>query len=91
MGSVIEIKTKGGPKVLSLISLCEQYRRMGNMTKLFFGALVFDHLLEQTAVGLCVTHTITISGPLTFLWKRLIGAKIAAGLATSMQNLVNCE
>lgn len=88
-GSTIDFKPKGASSIVTTIELCVPMQRVLDKTRLPLATLLFDHVLEQTAAGLRVTHTVTISGPLTFVWKRLIGYKIAAGLPTSMQNLVN--
>lgn len=88
-GSTISFKAKGGPQISTFIATCEPNQRVTDVTKFFLATLVFDHVLEPTAEGTRVTHTVTISGPLTFFWKRVVGYNIAAGLPTSMQNLVN--
>lgn len=88
-GSTIDFKPKGANKIKTVIAKCEPLCQVTDVTKLPLATLVFDHVLEQTSAGLRVTHTVSISGPLTFLWKRIIGYKIKAGLPTSMQNLVN--
>ena len=87
-GSTIIFKPKGASTVATTIAHCDLYKRVTNATKLPLAMLVFDHTMEQTEAGLCVTHSIKISGPLSFIWKRVIGYKIATGLPSSMQNLV---
>lgn len=87
-GSTITFKPKGGPKLTIKILDCTQHKRVLDVTKLFLADFIFDHILEQTPQGLSITHTLTIKGPLTFLWRRVFGYKVAAGLALSMQNLV---
>ena len=88
-GSTIDFKPKSGGKIVTLIARCVPLQQVTDKTKLPLATLVFDHVLEQRNEGLLVTHTITITGPLTFIWKRVIGYKIAEGLPVSMQNLVN--
>lgn len=88
-GSIIEFKPKSGPKCQILITKCETHQQFTDLAKFPLATLIFDHVLEQTSAGLRVTHTVSISGPLTFLWKRIIGYKIAEGLPMTIQSLVN--
>jgi hypothetical protein len=87
--STITFKPKGGPTLTIKILECTPHKRVLDVTKLFLADFIFDHVIEQTPQGLHITHTLTIKGPFTFLWKRVFGHKVAAGLPVSMQNLID--
>lgn len=48
----------------------------------------FVHEMVDSAGGVQLTHRVNISGPLSFLWARIIGAKTVAGLPHAMSKLV---
>lgn len=54
----------------------------------FFGAKMFDtHLLEETPKGLRLTNTLTVSGPLKWLWIFLVARNVAASVPVEMEAL----
>lgn len=48
-----------------------------------------EHLFEATPNGLKITNTITVKGPLSFLWVKLVASKIAASLPEDVANQIN--
>jgi len=58
-----------------------------DVSRLPFVRLIFDHHIEATTTGSRFTHRVTISGPLSPLFARVIGGTIAVGLPTAMQQL----
>ena len=88
VGSRVPLTPKGGREVIGTLTICEPNKRFVDVTKLPLATLTFDHVLEPTPAGLKITHTVVISGPLTFLWRRIIGSKIERHLAAAMQQLV---
>ena len=90
VGSKTRIKPKGGmPTSVGIITLCEPNKRFADSTTLPLAKLVFDHVLEQRPAGLAITHSVTISGPLAFFWKRIIGKNVSKQLPGVMERLVN--
>lgn len=58
-----------------------------DVTRLPLARLTFVHHIEPIATGSRFTHRATITGPLSPLFARVIGSKIAAGLPTAMRAL----
>lgn len=50
--------------------------------------MYYDHLLEDTSNGLKITSTITVKGLLSLLWVQLVVKKIAATMASHVQEQI---
>lgn len=76
-GASIEIQPTKGPKVLSTIITCVENKKLTVRTKLPLKTMMtFDHVIEKTDRGISVCHRIEIAGPLTFLFRRVIGRSV---------------
>jgi len=53
-----------------------------------FAKMYYDHLIEETANRLKITSTITMKGLLSFLWVQLVVKKIAASMASHVQQQI---
>lgn len=58
-----------------------------DVSRLPLARLTFAHRIEPTATGSRFTHRIAITGPLSPLFARVIGKRIAAGLPKAMRAL----
>jgi hypothetical protein len=58
-----------------------------DVSRLPLTRLTFTHHIASTTAGSRITHRVSISGPLSPLFARVIGRTIAAGLPTAMQTL----
>lgn len=58
-----------------------------DVSRLPLARLTFSHLIEQTATGSRFSHRVSISGPLSPVFARVIGKRIAAGLPGAMREL----
>lgn len=55
----------------------------------FPGAKMFDtHALEETAEGLQLTNTLVVTGPLKWLWIKLVAQNVANTVPDEMESLV---
>ena len=87
-GQAFYLKPVGGPKVKIILTEVTPNKIFVDYTA-FFGARMYDHHeLLQTQDGLCVKNTISVTGPLAWLWRKLVAEKVAAGLAEQMQSLI---
>lgn len=89
VGRQFILKPVGGPKVRIVLSEVLINKKFTDYCK-FFGATMYDdHLLEDTSDGLRISNTITVKGPLSFIWANLVGKKVASSVPHSMQALVD--
>lgn len=87
VGTTGRLKPAGGPVTRFVYTEVEPGVSFTDVTKLPLARLTFRHRIEPTADGCRFTHTVTITGPLSPLFARVIGRKIEAGLATAMRSL----
>lgn len=87
-GNHFLLKPKGAPTFKIELTAVEEGRAFTDCTK-FFGARMFDsHLLEETPEGVRLTNTLTVEGPLAFLWIKLVAQKVAATVPAENDALV---
>ena len=89
VGSKIIIKPKKGPKAKAVITECVPFEKFTDATKLPLKTeLIFSHQIEQNSKNIKLTHRVSIDGPLTFIFKRLIGKPIQKHLPDAMKSLI---
>lgn len=86
-GATGTLKPKGGPASKFTVTECEKYKAFADVTPLPLTKLHFIHEMEAKNGELVVTHTVKMTGLLTFLFSRVIGKNIAKGLPKAMKNL----
>jgi hypothetical protein len=76
------LKPKGGPKVRFVVESLVQDKEFVDVSLLAGARLTFAHHVTEAAGGGCTVHVqISMSGPLGWLWNRILGK----GLRTSVQ------
>ncbi|HCT79387.1 MAG TPA: polyketide cyclase/dehydrase and lipid transport [Micromonosporaceae bacterium] len=86
-GTTGVLKPAGGPKTKFRFVEVTEHRSFTDVSMLPLAKMHFAHRIESTSEGSRFTHTVTITGPLSGLFGRVIGRKIAAGLPTAMRTL----
>ena len=78
------MKPKGGPKVKIELLETEPNRMFLDLTRFPLAKMFDEHKFEETPEGLKITTTITVTGFLGFLWKKIVAQDIVNGLSTEM-------
>lgn len=87
-GAILYMKIKGGPKFKLYITEAKPYTTFIDCTK-FWGAQLYNsHELQEVEGGLQINITITIVGPLAWLWSKLIGDRVAKTTPQQTQDLI---
>ncbi|WP_040841269.1 SRPBCC family protein [Nocardia brevicatena] len=87
-GTTGVLSPAGRPKVAFIITVAEPGRRFTDVARLPGARMTFDHTLNGgTDGGTVITHTVTISGPMAFLFSVVIGRAIAKGMPDAVQAL----
>lgn len=87
-GNKFILKPKGGSKVKIILSEVIENEKFTDYCK-FLGATMYDaHELRQEPGGLRITNTISVIGPLSFIWANLVAKKVAAAVSIQTDNLV---
>lgn len=87
-GGHYTIKPKGGPKVRATILAVETNRHFVDVSHLFGAKLTFEHVLTQQNDQTMVSITMTLHGPLAWLWAKILGKNQQADLEKSTGNLI---
>lgn len=87
-GEQFILKPRGGPKVKITLSEVTTNERFTDYCK-FLGATMYDaHELTNEPDGIRITNIISVTGPLSFLWVRLVAKKVAQAVLIQTDNLV---
>ena len=87
-GSPFTLKPKGGPKVQLEVVEARPASVFTDLARLPLATMRTSHAFAEDAAGTTMTVEISISGPLGFLWDRIIARKQAADAAEQTKRLV---
>lgn len=88
VGNHFMLKPKGISAVKIILTEVYEGRKFTDCTT-FFGAKMYDtHTLEETPEGLNLTNTLTVIGPLKWLWIKLVAENVANTVPDEMEALV---
>lgn len=88
VGATYTLKPKGGPEARAVITDCQPLKSFADLTSLPLAKMEFAHELRDDKDGLHVTHRVTISGLLGFLFVQVIGKDTARDFPKTIGNLV---
>ena len=88
-GSRFALTPRGGPRVAMMVEATDAPRRFVDVAFLPLARMRTSHDFEPASDGTRVHLTIETSGPLAFLWDRLVARKQAAGAAEQTRRLAN--
>ncbi|MFQ6328028.1 hypothetical protein ACLMAL_18070 [Nocardia sp. CWNU-33] len=83
-----KLKPKGGPTVPFLVESLVQDREFVDVSKLIGARLTFAHFLTRADGITTLDVEISITGPLSWLWIRLMGKSLAASAQPDVDNLI---
>lgn len=87
-GATGTLKPKGGPKVRFVVESLVQDKEFDDVSRLAGARLTFAHRVTETAGGGCTVHVqITMSGPLAWLWKRILGKGLRSSVQPDLERL----
>jgi hypothetical protein len=87
-GNYFTLRPKGGPNVkVELLETIEN-KMFLDVTNFPLAKMYDEHTFEETAQGLKITNTITVTGILGFVWRKIVAQKIADALPVDMQQQI---
>lgn len=88
-GAKFILKPKGGPKVTLCLSEVVPNSRFTDYCK-FPGAVMYDahEILTRPDGRVQVTNIITVTGPLSFIWAKLVVKKVAKSVPEQTDRLI---
>lgn len=88
VGNTFLLKPKGGPKVNIEIIKVEPNRQFTDLTR-FPGAKMYgSHEFVIHGDGLEIKMTMSIEGPLSFVWRKIVAEDVANGMMEQTENLI---
>lgn len=88
-GNFFIIRPVGGPNVKILLVEVRPNSYFKDLTIFPLAKMYGEHLYENTPEGLRLTVTMSISGPLAFLWNLIVMKGIVKGLPEDIQTQIN--
>lgn len=87
-GAIFYMKIKKGPKLKMIITECKPYEKFTDTYYFPFARLDGTHQMEKTTDGLRITTTIKMTGPLRWIWRKLVAEKIVSTLPHQTELLI---
>ena len=87
-GNVLRFKPKGGPRINIELTAIESNVSFVDLTRFPLAKMYDSHELITRGGELEIKTTISISGPLSYLWRKLVAEKVADGMQDQMENLI---
>ena len=87
-GSTFTFKPKGGPTIDIELTRVEPNAVFTDLTRFPLARMLDSHELIDRGTSLEVRTTITLSGPLAFLWRKLVVDKIVKDLPHQTERLL---
>lgn len=81
------LKPKSGPVTKFVLTRVDPHSAFTNRSKLPLGTLDFIHRLRVEGSETVIEHRVEMNGPLTFLFRYLIGANLARSLPKVVERL----
>ncbi|MDH4273980.1 MAG: polyketide cyclase [Gammaproteobacteria bacterium] len=88
VGNSFLLKPKGGPKVNIEIIRVDHHQNFTDLTRFPFAKMYGAHELIEHGDALEIKTTMTVTGPLAFIWKTLVATDIVKGLPEQTDNLI---
>lgn len=88
IGNHFMLKPKGVRPVKIVLTAIQEGHNFTDCTS-FFGSKMYDtHAMIDTKAGLKLTNTLVVTGPLKWLWVKLVAKNVADTVPEEMENLV---
>lgn len=87
-GNVFRFKPKGAPKVTIELVRVERNSAFVDLTRFPLAKMYGSHEFIGRGDALEIKTTMTIAGPLAFLWRKLVAEKVANGMGEQTERLI---
>lgn len=87
-GNVVRFKPKGGPMIKLELTEVKANSFFVDLTRFPLAKMYDVHELIDHGAALEIKSTIRMEGPLSFLWRKLVGENVAAGLEKQTERLI---
>jgi hypothetical protein len=87
-GSTFLLKPKGGPRVRIALLTVEPCRRFVDLTRFPLAKMYGEHEFIARGDEVEIRTSVSVEGPLGFLWRKLVGEGVASSLEEQTRGLI---
>lgn len=87
-GNFFTLRPKGGPNVKVELLETVENKSFLDVTKFPLAKMFDNHTFEETPLGLKITNTISVTGILGVLWRKIVAQKIVDSLPNDIQTQI---
>ncbi|MCE9501115.1 MAG: polyketide cyclase [Leptospira sp.] len=87
-GNHFILRPKGGPEIKIKIIETILNKKFVDLTEFPLAKMYGEHTFEDTKEGLRITTKMTVTGPLGFLWRKIVAEGIVKGLPSDMETQI---
>jgi len=87
-GSKFRLKPKGGPNVTIEITEVTPLKTFTDITKFPLAVMHDHHELIETSDGVVIKNRLYVTGPLGWLWKKIVAQGVADGIPAQVEALI---
>ena len=88
VGNHFFLKPKGMKPVKTMLTKINEGYSFTDCTSFFGGKMYDTHAMEETPEGLKLTNTLVVTGPLKWLWIKLVAQNVADTVSEETETLV---
>ena len=87
-GTKFVLQPRGGPKVNIQLTEVVPLKSFTDVTSFPLAKMYDTHAMEDTPEGVKIISIIKIEGPLSWVWRKIVGEGVAKGSAKQIESLV---
>jgi hypothetical protein len=87
-GSTFRLKPKGGPRVRIALLTVEPNQRFVDLTRFPLAKMYGEHQFITRGDEIEIRTSVTVRGPLGFLWRKLVAEGVARSLEEQTRSLI---
>ena len=89
VGNSFMLKPKGAPAVKIILTDIKPGIEFTDCTRFFGAKMVDTHSMSETPDGLLLSNKLVVTGPLRWLWIKLVAKHVADSVPNEVESLVN--
>jgi hypothetical protein len=87
-GRVFKFRPKGGPELHIELTEATPLKSYADLTRFPLARMHDSHEIVDHGDCIEIRNTLTVTGPLGFLWRKLVAEDVAAGIEGQTRNMI---
>jgi hypothetical protein len=88
VGRVFKFRPKGGPELHIELTEATPLKSYADLTRFPLARMHDSHEIVDHGDCIEIRNTLTVTGPLGFLWRKLVAEDVAAGIEGQTRNMI---